>query len=1202
MTSIAAVIERARAGGQYSERKRFTIARGRAIEKMRRFALADPHFYILELIQAAVANGAAYIDIAIDDDDVTLAYVGGGLRRDDLGNLFDYLFASKDRAEVGHLRELALGINAALLFEPSAVIVESGDGTQRGTTRLEVHGADDTVDIGTPERPLTGTFVRIEGLQRGRLPSVFRRALFGEGRSRELSVIESRCLAAPVPIILNGDALFGFSAQRTPGMVGYRRALAFDEGDLYGTIALGVPEKPGSFDLLTWGVMVHSREHTLLPGVSISGIVCFDRLRKTADHSGIVDDERMAEMWARLLPYAQQLVHGEHARAATLLTQLDGSIVPAVEVRPLVQEASRIVLVPASTPEDAAARTAAREVARTLGAPVLCADPIYARSLRAMSGGALSVAVMEPSDPIDMAFYRQAEAEPPARPWLAPVVELDPLSTVDLLAQIIAAHTNRDRDADEVVSEARAKAHWLGTGNQVHARVFTPAQTQASDALTVEVVTTGRTLWSGSFPSAYPGHVLQVELPDARPRTVQKKQLVGGNESVCAAVARAMALLAASALRQAFARAVDGVADQSFEPGDPMAHLVLRAASRVCVPRLGVAADGTPTVELEQVDALHVDLRALPVLRTLEGSSRSLAEVALAMRRCHGLIYGVAEGQPHDLEGLDVRDILVLSADEERWLLGLFGASSYVQVDGRDVLAMSEGARVRDIAVGLRDYPDHPLLVEDGDPQVSEAGLVRGLIERFVGREPALAAEPRDAASVLAWQECRRHAGRVLQRYVCEVLRRGAETPVPEVFDLPLFLDPEQTAFSVHEVVEAMHRPGGLPLVYGHAFGGAELGVLARAAEGAPAKRGAPHTLAASSWLHHCLAGLGPVRVAFDFDLAHHDAPEQAQPHTWLHCRPVELPGVQGVVGIPREAVEHPDIALLLPGGGRARALASLAVEFGCVGWIRVDANVSWDRATMQEVERAARAACVASLSDMCRDLARGTDVVQRARYEALLLEFAARHLTLFAQPESRPRAATTSALADRVLTMPLFPAVRGEAMTGWRLVRAFCAACEQSPAQAREAALASVHPDAASHLTRWVVQHLDEASVVHKSAPAPQAPAVRPAATAWTEPHLQDTVQHWLRAGGLEHFEYVWVHDDTLPAVCDEQGSSLYLHRQHPRVSAALHDKTPQAMAWLLLAVFAHLMRRRPAMGRDAELAFQRLVSRALRDGILYR
>ena len=119
MSSISAVIERAKAGGTYSERKRFSIARGRAIEKMRRFALADPYFYILELIQAAVANEAEYIEISIEDGDVTLAYIGGGLARDDLSNLFDYLFASKDRADIGHLRELALGINAVLLFKPS---------------------------------------------------------------------------------------------------------------------------------------------------------------------------------------------------------------------------------------------------------------------------------------------------------------------------------------------------------------------------------------------------------------------------------------------------------------------------------------------------------------------------------------------------------------------------------------------------------------------------------------------------------------------------------------------------------------------------------------------------------------------------------------------------------------------------------------------------------------------------------------------------------------------------------------------------------------------------------------------------------------------------------------------------------------------------------------------------------------------------
>ena len=1197
MSSIGAVIERARAGGQYSERKRFTIARGRAIEKMRRFALADPHYYILELIQAAVANEARYIDIGIEDGDVTLAYVGGGLKRDDLANLFDYLFASKDRLDIGHLRALALGINAALLFNPGRVVIESGDGTLAGTTRLEVHGRDDTVDIGTPDRPLAGTFVRLEGMRRLSLPSVFQRALFGDARSRELQVIETRCLTAPVPIILNGDALFGFSAQRMPAMLGERRVLSFDEGDLYGTLALRAPGKQGEFDLLTWGVLVQSRNHQLLPDASISGIVCFDRLRKTADHSGIVDDERMAEMWARLLPYAQQLVHGEHSRAATMLTQLDGAVVPAVEVRPLVQETRRLVLVPPETPEHAEHRAAARGVSRRLGAPVFCAQGSFAASLRAMSGGALSVVTLDPADDVDTAFFQQEECEPPARPWLAPVIELEPLSTADVLAEVIAAHVSRDRDDDEVVGQARTKAWWLGTGDQVQAAVFTPAETRSDDALFVEVVTTDRLVWSGSLPSAYPGHVLRITLPDARPRVLQSKRLQGAEEALCIAVARAMAVLAAPVLRQAFRRAVEGLSDLDVQPRTPAALLALRAAARVCVPRLGVGDAGLPTVELEQVDARHLDLRTLPVLRTVGGVPQSLADVAARMAQCHGLIYGVLEGMPTALEGLASQDILSLSLEEERWIILLFGESSYVRVDLREVLAESDGARVRDVAVGLRAYPDHPLLVEHGDPVAAEAGLVRALIDRFVGKVPARPPEswPREA-----WQECRRHAGRVLQRYVCEVLRRDAATSVPEVFDLPLFLDPDGRAHTIHAVVEAMRQPGGLPLVYGHAFGGAELGALANASEADAQSSEPPYTIAASSWLHHCLARLGPVRVAFDFDLAHQDAADAATPEAWLFSREVRVPGFEGVVGVPKASVPHPDIAVLLPEGRRSRALSSVAVEFGCVGWVRLDANAAWDKRTLEALERGVREACTACLQEVYARVVRGAVLEQRARCETLLLSFAARHLSLVAQHEVRPQASTTAELADHVLALPLFPTADGEATTGWRLVRAYCSDFASDPDRARADALSTVRSSAAAHLRTWVATHLHEARVVLKPRPRPDAPASS------TEPledtaRLQALVRHWLsEVGALGWPSYVWVEAEGIDGLCQMDSTSVSLSLQHTRVTDALYGKSPQALAWLLLAVFAHVNARSSETANQTELRFQRAVAAALVDGSL--
>lgn len=1199
MSSISAVIERARAGGTYTEKKRFTIARGRAIEKMRRFALADPYFYILELIQAAVANDAEYIEISTEDGDITLAYIGGGLKKDDLANLFDYLFASKDRAEIGHLRELALGINAALLFKPDRVIVESGDGTLRGTTRLEMHGGHDGVDIGTPERPLTGTFIRIEGMSRGKLPNVLQRILESGDRPREFDVVDVRCLAAPVPIILNHNALFGFSAQRTPGMLGYRRTLSFDEGDLYGTLALADSHNPGEFDLLMWGVLIQSRAYDLVPGTPLAGIVCFDRLRKTADHSGIVDDDRMAEMWARLQPYAHQLIHGRNARGVTTLTQLDGTVVPAAEIRPLVQENRRVILTPPHTVTSAHEVGVAREVSRRLGAPVFCGHSEMASSLRAMSAGALSVVSFDPASPHDVAAIRQGESKPPARPWLTPVIDLEPVTTAEVLARIISMHFGRDVDDSAVQAEARMKAWWLGTGSSVKAAVFTPEEVRSTDALSVEVVTTERSLWTGSLPSSHPGHVLRIELPDARPSVLLSKRLKGTKDALCLDVARVMAVHAGPALRRAAGRAVESLSDRKVQPRTPASALALRAAVRTCVPRLGTSDDEAPRVVLEQIDANHLDLRNLPLFRTVGGAPQSLQDVATRMSRCQGLIYGVLEGMPASLEGLDTNEILSLDLEEERRVIQIFGESSYVRVDQREVLAQGGDARVRDVAVGLRAYPEHPLLAEQGDPAAHEAELVRALIDRFVGASPPAPPEtwPREA-----WQECRRHAGRVLQRYVCELLRCGLETPVPEVFELPLFLDPDDGAFTIAEVVEAMQRPGGLPLIYGHAFGGAELGALAKASESSVGPSGMPYTLAASSWLHHALARLGPVRVAFDFDLTHSDAQASMKPKAWLRSQVVEAPGVEGVVGIPSDIVDHPDIAVLLPDGGRSRALASLAVEFGCVGWVRLDANAQWDDSNLADLERGVRAACEACLLSLFVDLARGEAVPQRERCETLLLDHAARHLSLITQADLRPRATVSSDLADRILTMPLFNAAHGEAMTGWRVVRLFCAEFAVAPGRARDAVLAVTRSDLPDHARSWIERHLQEARVVIKPAPAPAlAPALAPAPGGADVGRLQDTVLHWLKVvGNLEFVTHVWVHGPDMEALCALEGTNVFINPAHPRMTSALQQRSPASLGWLLLGIFAHINTRAGEVENRHEREFQLEIAQALRSGRL--
>ncbi|MBV1857942.1 MAG: hypothetical protein KUG77_05980, partial [Nannocystaceae bacterium] len=902
---------------------------------------------------------------------------------------------------------------------------------------------------------------------------------------------------------------------------------------------------------------------------------------------------------ARLQPYAQQLIHGKDARGLTSLMQLDGTVVPAAEIRPLVQENRRIILTPLGTAGSEEERGIAREVSRRLGAPVFCGHEGMAASLRAMSGGVLSVVSFDPTSRHDVAAIRQNESEPPARPWLTPVIDLEPVSTAEVLARIISMHRARDSEDRAVQGEARGKAWWLGAGDNVKAAVFTPEDVPSTDALLVQVVTTERLLWSGPLPSSHPGHVLRIELPDARPSVLLSKRLKGAVDSLCVDVARVMAVHAGPVLRQAASRAVESLSDRDVQPRTPGSALALRAAVRTCVPRLGTSDDGQPRVVLEQIDATHLDLRSLPLFRTLGGATRSLRDVATRMGRCEGLIYGVLEGMPSSLEGLDTTELLSLDLEEERRVIQIFGESSYVRVDQREVLAQHGDACIRDVALGLRAYPDHPLLVEVGDPKASEAELVRSLIDRFVGKTPSAPPEtwPRDA-----WQECRRHAGRVLQRYVCELLRRDLETPVPEVFELALFLDPDDCAFTIAGVVDAMRRPGGLPLVYGHALGGVELGALAKASESGGRPRGMPYTLAACSWLHHALARLGPVRVAFDFDLTHEDAEASTKPQAWLCSQAVQIPGVEGVVGIPRDLVGHPDIAVLLPDGGRSRALASLAIEYGCIGWVRLDADAQWDEPQLEELERGVRAACEACLQSMLVDLARGGSNPQRERCETLLLDHAARHLSLIMQADLQPRPTVSSDLADRVLTMPLFSAAHGEAMTGWRVIRLFCAEFAVAPGRAREAVLALTRSDLAPHARSWIDRHLREERVVIKPASVP-ALAPEPSDD-WGGQHagrLQEVVLDWLRVvGRLEFVAEVWVYGEDLKGLCSLDGDTVFISPGHPRTRSALLQRTPASLAWLLLGVFAHINAQVGAVDNRHEREFQLEVSRALRRGRL--
>ncbi len=319
MSAIEELIARSRSPGTFIERREFTLSREKALEKLREFSLRNPRQYILELIQAAVFSGATYIAVDINKERLLVAWVGGRpYTATELEQIMDYIFADRGEMSTRHLTQLAIGLNALLKRNPKLIRIESGDGSPRTTARMDLNPAGEG-SLGLPEEGLAGTYILVE-YPRSWIPSLSRRQFYDEE-----GVIETRCLYVPVPILLNGRAPFGYRASRDIHIYGIRHQQTFDDGTRRGVI--GIPGRGGlagargseihrEFRMIVGGVWISSLELPELGGASggdgksalLAGVICDDRLRKTADQSDIVQDRRYVEMLHAVQPIATELI------------------------------------------------------------------------------------------------------------------------------------------------------------------------------------------------------------------------------------------------------------------------------------------------------------------------------------------------------------------------------------------------------------------------------------------------------------------------------------------------------------------------------------------------------------------------------------------------------------------------------------------------------------------------------------------------------------------------------------------------------------------------------------------------------------------------------------------------------------------------------------------------------------------------------
>lgn len=1231
MSNIDQVIARSRQPGSFTEKKKFTVARQRALQKMRKFALAHPAYYIVELIQAAIANNATYVDIDIERTSMVLSYIGGQFSEDQLGQLFDFLFASKESLALADVRQLALGVNALLLADPREVVIESGDGTLEGTTRIQIDAKKSSVEVGTPTEALNGTYVRATDLKRGKLGT----GLLGP---KELDVIENRCLAAPVPIIVNTEPIFGYTSQRTPRLFGCDRQISFDEGDLYGTIGNSVYEGDNSdFRLLTYGVWVESIKHPLLPGFSLGGVVCFDRLHKTADHAAIVRDERLEEMWARLLPYARQLKSGRTGTASFDVTLLSGERMSTAQLRSLLKESKGAVVVPRFEGNDPQAKMDAQTMARyrrahaygeALELPVLVRGQEKLETLRMLAGAGARLIEPDVDDMAELTFYSKPKAEPPARPWLIGEVELETVP-VKTLVDVLESEGYFSENADNLRAQRRWVLDALGASSEIKARIYTPIETHVGADLWVMVRTMDRLLWEGRLRSPFPGHVLVIDAPDLSPRILEHgvlfseklKSMVDPRDghTLAALIGAGVSTVALEPLEGATNRVLASLEHLDVAPRSAAAKIVLTALTRSAIKRLRSRDDEVGVVFSLLDDEIPEVALDVPVFEALDGTARTARDLERLMQETGGLVYGVIPDVNNDLEGLYPPRILRFEPEEEQLVISLLGEASYVRVDCRDELAAADGLRCRDIAVGLRSYPDFPLLVEGADPsgwpeerrRAALTALVGQLVEGFQG--------------VFTDEELRRQAARHLIWYLYRQHASGAAAEIdPRVAALPLFLSVDGEACSFARIRDVLLSETGLPMHDGWAVDTADLGALLFAKESEGAVRG----LAMNPFVFHALSRVGRVRPALDIDLS----TTQGEPSTdadevaYLVDEAVEDAFVEGVVGVPREPVENPVVLVFDRRTQRVTSLAGPARELGVVGRLAMKRQLhEGDHEHLERLVWNAGLQAMESLIEQIPALEEGTPTQQRSL--AVVLGFAERFLSLTAQHDGGVAMHVQLPEARVVLEMPLFPTKAGVAVSANRLLRRWMSARKSGVSYEITAELA----EGVSPLLRgWIARIVGEDRIAR---PAAMYEEDRPRASLSTPTaHSRDELAVWLTetlaalrtdemgSANPTRVVFALLGDDKktffvggtpLRAMTGEQlhlfchlggEPHLVLNGEHWLVQRTLQRAAvdPEAAVWLLFACYAHINDMLEPVTNEHELEFHRRVVELLERGEL--
>ncbi|MBX3168508.1 MAG: hypothetical protein KF760_13910 [Candidatus Eremiobacteraeota bacterium] len=225
--------------GELQSSGRFTVDVSKAKEKLAQFQFEDAFYYILKLVQAAVAGGASGLSLQSRTAEVEVTILGLGFTPYQLENVLYSLMADSSETTPA-LRHFAMGLNAAVSTRASEITVQSFDGKEglevRWTKKSQRSSA------WAPGQRLAQTRLLLKRTAADVLSDIGAKigsrdvfSMFSgdrKGMDREQALIYDHGAFCPMPISINGRPCPGYDlgVPAYSGVLGTLWSRLFDDG------------------------------------------------------------------------------------------------------------------------------------------------------------------------------------------------------------------------------------------------------------------------------------------------------------------------------------------------------------------------------------------------------------------------------------------------------------------------------------------------------------------------------------------------------------------------------------------------------------------------------------------------------------------------------------------------------------------------------------------------------------------------------------------------------------------------------------------------------------------------------------------------------------------------------------------------------------------------------------------------------------